>query len=76
MIRDFILDNAESIRNEVYAAWWWCRCRTAWAVAQITLGALAYCKWRGERAWISLAFAKCSHAVARRILPAPLRIME
>lgn len=75
-VREFFVDNAAAIAAEVYAVWWWCRCKSAANVARLAIVLGMYCKWRGERAWVALIFIRLTCAVARRLLPAPLRIME
>lgn len=68
-----IRENVESIRSEVYAAWWWCRCKSAASVATAAAALAEYCQWRGERAVVALWFTRRLVGTARRLLPAPLR---
>lgn len=68
-----IRENALAVWDEVYAAYWWCRCKSAGPVA-LTAAALGqYCRWRGPRAFVALWFARRFLWLARVLVPGPLR---
>lgn len=68
-----IRENALAVWDEVYAAFWWCRCKSAGTVALAAAAIGAYCQWRGPRAFVALWFMRRTVDVALCLMPAPLR---
>lgn len=68
-----IRENVAAIGDELYAAYWWCRCKAASTVALAGVSLVEYCRWRGPSAVVALLFARRLIGLSRLLVPGPLK---
>lgn len=69
----FLRENAVSVAYEIWAAYWFVRCKLAADCARVAMLLAAYCKWRGESAWFAFWVARRVLGLSRWLVPPALR---
>lgn len=69
----FIRENAAAIAYELWACYWFVRCKLANSAALVALVLIEYAQRRGERSFVARWFARRFVGLARRLMPGVLR---